>query len=437
MLSFCRRMGFNLLDSLRGGSVQRACRELKKWDQTDACSEALARYREARIRELMEHADKTTAHYAGIAGKCFADIPVINKKMIKAQQDAFLSSAYDTESLVKMYTSGSTGTPFVAYQDRNKKKKVNAECIYYSQKVGYRVGDPLIYLRAVVKQVTKSGLKQFMQNQPLVACRDLSDAGIEAILQKVKDVPGRRKTLLAYASTYDAIRGYLIRGDCSPNPNLGVTGLISGSEMLYDQTRQEMERYFGCRCVSRYSNEENGILAQDTDVNNLFMVNEAHYYIEIMKMDKDEPAPEGEIGRVVVTDFFNYAMPMIRYDTGDVGSMEIVSYNGVKHRAISNFGGRKCDMIFDAQGNLLSPYTVVNLMWPFNEVRQFQFVQMDQKEYKILISRDGSFTKEQEMLQAFQELLGAQARISPEYVEEIPTLRSGKRKYIVNKLLEG
>lgn len=437
MISFCRRIGFYLLDGIRGGAVRHACRELKKWDHIDAHSEDLRSYQENKIRELMEHASRTTAYYAGIADMRFEDLPVINKATIKEQQAAFLSSSYEQDSLIKMHTSGSTGTPFVSYQDRNKKKKVNAECIYYSQKAGYQVGNPLIYLRAVVKQVTKSSLKQFIQNQPLLNCRDLSDSGIEMLLKKIADMPGRGKTLLAYASTYDAIRAYLQRNNCPPNPKAGVTGLLSGSEMLYDRTRQEMERYFGCRCISRYSNEENGILAQDVDVNNLFLLNEAHYYIEIMKMDSNEPAPIGEIGRVVVTDLFNYAMPMIRYDTGDVGSLEIVSHAGINHRAISNFGGRKCDMIFDAQGNLLSPHVITNLLWSFPEIRQFQFVQQSNTVYKILIQCDDTFSREQALREALHELLGSNAAITVECVSEIPTLRSGKRKYIVNELPEG
>ncbi|MBR7046864.1 MAG: hypothetical protein IKI43_00645, partial [Campylobacter sp.] len=71
------------------------------------------------------------------------DFPVITKNDIKANQDSFLSNQYDKDKLIQMSTSGSTGTPFVTYQNAKKKKWVNAEVIYYSEKVGYRLGDNL------------------------------------------------------------------------------------------------------------------------------------------------------------------------------------------------------------------------------------------------------------------------------------------------------
>lgn len=36
-----------------------------------------------------------------------------------------------------------------------------------------------------------------------------------------------------------------------------------------------------------------------------------------LKMDSDEPAEDGELGRIVITDLYNYAFPILRYDNGD------------------------------------------------------------------------------------------------------------------------
>ena len=40
-----------------------------------------------------------------------------------------------------------------------------------------------------------------------------------------------------------------------------------------------------------------------------------NFYIEMLSLDSDEPVKPGELGRIVVTDFYNKAFPMIRYDT--------------------------------------------------------------------------------------------------------------------------
>ncbi len=42
---------------------------------------------------------------------------------------------YDKTELIQMATSDSTGTPFICYQNGLKKRRVNAEIIYYSDRV--------------------------------------------------------------------------------------------------------------------------------------------------------------------------------------------------------------------------------------------------------------------------------------------------------------
>lgn len=433
MLAFARKHGFFLLDALKGGVVRNALQMIRRCDHEDFDSEFVRTHQQERVSRLLDHARQTTAFYSGKNWTALEQFPVVNKAVIKENQEAFMSSAYSRDQLFSMHTSGSTGTPFTVYQDARKKKQVNAECIYYSQKVGYDIGKPLCYLRSVVRQVKKSRLKQFMQNQPLIVCNDLSDDGVEAILAQIARSGSGSKTLLAYASTLDAIARHSVRTGTLPRA-MKVGGVISGSEMLTDHTRARIEDLFHCQCVSRYSNEENGILGQDDRMNNVFLINEASYLIEILKMDQDEPAAPGECGRIVVTDLYNYAMPMIRYDTGDVGAIEIVEYGGKKRRAISHFIGRRVDAIYSTTGSLVSSHGITNLMWSYPEIRQYQFVQTGQHSYKLKVN-SACFTAEEKVTGELKQLLGADAQICIEYVVEIPVLQSGKRKYIVNEYM--
>ena len=92
------------------------------------------------------------------------------------------------------------------------------------------------------------------------------------------------------------------------------------SEGLDAIGKSEIEQAFKTKVFSRYSNVENGIIAQQTDKSfDYYFINSASYYVEILEMDLDVPVLKGELGRIVVTDLFNDAMPFIRYDTGDIG----------------------------------------------------------------------------------------------------------------------
>lgn len=239
--------------------------------------------------------------------------------------------------------------------------------------------------------------------------------------------------ILGYASTLDAFRRYFEKYGFAEAEGCNIYGIVSGSEMLHDITRETLRKAFGCKVVSRYANEENGFIGQDGEENNVFIHNRANYYIEILKLNSDKPTAEGEVGRVVITDLYNYAMPMVRYDTGDVGAWQEVTVNGVRRKAIGQFGGRKVDMIFDCAGNPISPHAITNNMWKYKEIRQFQFIQLDTDKYLFKINTD-SVIDEKSLISTCRMIVGEKAIIDIEYCNDIPVLASGKRRYIVNKM---
>lgn len=414
--------------------MKNAYRELKTFDAMDSRSAKLAEHQQSALRNLLQHAVNTTRFYGNIRGSCLSDFPVINKNIIREQQDRFMSSKYDKTELVTMATSGSTGTPFICYQNRGKKKRVNAEVIFYSEKAGYSVGSNLIYLRAITAESHKSRLHQQIQNETLLDISNLDDEHIERLLGDIEKASRIGSMMLAYASTYDALKDYFRRKGHSAVGSSKIHGLVSSSEMLFDDTRDAMSEAFNCRCFSRYSNQENGIIGQDDTENNTFILNEAHYIVEVLKMDADEPTTEGQVGRIVITDLYNYAMPMIRYDTGDIGSITYVQRNSVKKKAIANFGGRRVDVVYDCHGKRLSPHSIGNAFWSFPEIHQWQFVQESKTQYTIKINIKGKFERRSKVQAMLLRLLGDEAEITIEFVDDIPVLASGKRKYIASKV---
>ncbi len=404
--------------------------------EIDSMSESkLKKYSKQAIAELLDYASRKTRFYAGYKGRPFTDWPVISKQELKASSEDFLSSEFSIDELIPMSTSGSTGTPLTVFQNSRKKKSVYAEVLYYNGKVDYQVGDRLIYLRSIVSEVSKSSLQQFIQNISLVDCYDLSDKGIEEKLELIAKLTKHgRAVIMGYASTFDAFRDYFSRNGIEAAKPCRVNGIISGSEMLFDKTRESMGKAFRCKCISRYANEEQGFLGQDGYEDNVFQTNRAHYYYEVLKFDKNEPVEGDEVGRIVVTDLKNYSMPLIRYDTGDIGRLAMMTENGRNYQVIKSFGGRKIDMIYNATGNRISPHSITNAMWKFKDINQYQLVQKGTMEYMLKINVNEDFHRDHELKDVILHVLGSNARLSIVRVNEIPVLRSGKRKYIVNEM---
>lgn len=157
--------------------------------------------------------------------------------------------------------------------------------------------------------------------------------------------------------------------------------------------------------------------------------------MEILDLDKDVPVEDGILGRIVVTDLYNRAMPLIRYDTGDLGVMSHECECGYHGKVLKRVEGRRVDFITATNGNLLSPVTIINAMWEYNDLLQWQFVQHAEGEFEMKLNCSTSpYAREAEMLKDIKGYVGDDARIKITYVDEIPLLASGKRKCVLNAI---
>ena len=434
LLEYCRNKAFWLMDSLRGGEIRQALQQLERIEGGQMSDTEVDRYQQGRLEKLLKHAMLTVPRCRTMTSLELKDWPVTNKDSYRSNYDMSISTSFNKESLIRMSTSGSTGTPFICYQNLGKKRHVNAEVLFYNGQTGYKIGCRIIYLRSVVREISKSQLMQFAQNIYLLNCTDLSDQGIKDKLDFIRRYTKHSPAMLmGYSSTLDAFRKYFDQHGYESAKGCHLLGVVGGSTMLYDNTRLAIERAFDCKCFSRYANEENGFLGQDGIENNVFLMNRANYVTEILKMDKDEPVDNGGIGRIVVTDLFNYAMPMIRYDTGDVGTWTTIENHGVRRRAIGSFGGRVVDMVFNSKGEAVSPHSISTAMWKYQQVEQYQFAQVGLGQYEIRLNLKEESLNEVELIADLKRVVGFDAVIFVRYVDEIPVLASGKRRYIVNE----
>ncbi|NLY35696.1 MAG: phenylacetate--CoA ligase family protein [Tissierellia bacterium] len=430
-----REIGFWSVDRLRGSATGSAYNEIKKIDGLSSEDNRVGVHQRAQFIKLVEHAVTSTDFYSSFDKNTpLEDFPIINKNLMIEDEKRFLSKNYEKQELFPMSSSGSTGIPFTSYQDYEKKKRVNAEIIYYSEKAGYSIGKNLVYLRAVYIKTRKSSLRQWIQNESIIDISSLNDNNMESVLRDIVEASKEGSMLLAYGSTFDLIRDYSYKNNLDFLKEANISGIISNSEMLYDDTREAMGGLFHCKVLSRYSNQENGVLGQDEERNNVFIINEANYIVEIFHLEEDRPVEDGILGRIVITDLYNKAMAMIRYDTGDIGSMRTIQSQGRSKKAITNFGGRKVDMVFDCFGKRLSPHLITNAMWAFPEIKQYQFIQESERGYRIIINVEKEFQRSSEFKEAMISLVGSNSQIIIEKVDEIPIMESRKRRYIMNKM---
>ncbi|MBP3876893.1 MAG: phenylacetate--CoA ligase family protein [Lachnospiraceae bacterium] len=415
------------LDALRGGPVaERVFSDLEAYKH----GTSVQKTRE-RIGNLIAHAAGTTAFYAGFSPDTpLTELPVVNKDTFREHYDEFLSSAYrDAKNNRVMTTSGSTGTPFAMVQDRRKALCNTADSIFLSMLGGYRIGEKTAFIRVWVKNVRKSPLQQFAENSLMMESSSLSDESIAGMLKTIRDE--KVKCLTGYASALGEISRYIDRTGYDMS-GFCVHSILPISESMPDPVRERLREQFRCPVRSYYSNEENGIMGLEFEHTDSYYINSESYYYEILKMDSDEPAGEGEPGRIVITDLTNYAFPVIRYDNGDTAVAKKTMRDGRFRLTLTSLYGRRSDMLYDTRGRAVTPYVITNNFWDVQGVRQYKFIQTGPRTYILRLNGDPSEIDTAGMLSRIRPALGEDADIRVEFTDEIPVLASGKRKYIEN-----
>ena len=413
-----RKSVFWWLDGLKGGQVLHHLRELD--------SESVSG--KPQLQRILRHAQNTTAFYSKIDGNKLEAFPIVSKSIIKENISDFVSTSYVKNALSSVTTSGSTGTPFTVYQDSDKRARNTADTIYFAAKANYILGQKLYYLKIWSKANHKSFVTKFIQNIVTVDVLNLNDKVIESLLD---DWQNQRQPfgIIGYASALESISKYL-RSNSISEFKTKVNSIITISETLDPMVKEHLTAVFGVQVVSRYSNVENGIIAQQPITNeNYFEVNERSYFIETFDLNEDKPVANGSVGRIVLTDLYNFGMPMIRYDTGDIGMIKREDGKLV----LEQLSGRKLDVLYNTAGSQVNALLVYKNMWQYTELDQYQLIQKGKKLYQIIISSSQPFQRNEKMIQEFKSYLGNDAEISIIQVNEIPLLSSGKRRKVVQE----
>jgi phenylacetate-CoA ligase len=429
LLEKSRYYSFWILDLLKGGKIKSHYKDIKSilenFDSDDS-----KKMRDTHLSNLLNHAVNTTPFYKPYKGfLSIDDFPIINKLQLRHSFDDFLSKDFKNKTSFEVSTSGSTGTPFRVLQDKNKKDRNIADTIYFGEKSGYQLGHKLFYLRAWSAMIEKNRLTVFLQNIVSINVKNLDDKTNFKLINQIKK-GNSSKAFIGYPSAFREICKYLDSINSKPIKT-NISSMIANAEALSTHTKESVKKYFGFDILSRYSNMENGILSQQiSNEGDNFHVNWASYYIEILDLEKDIPLAYGKLGRVVVTDLFNFNMPLIRYDTGDLAIMDIdkTRFNGAP--SFVQVEGRRMDVICDTKGKPMT--TVAYELEYFPELNQFQLIQETEKSYCVKVNSEGDFKREDEMISVLKSFLGEDAIINIDYVDEVPQLSSGKRKLTLN-----
>jgi phenylacetate-CoA ligase len=159
---------------------------------------------------------------------------------------------------------------------------------------------------------------------------------------------------------------------------------LFGGEAWTEGMREQIERELpGLRAVNFYGLSEMcgpGVAAECLEARDGLHVHEDHFLVEVVDPESGASLDEGAEGELVFTTLLKEAMPLLRYRTGDIGSLTIEPCAcGHTTARIRGLRGRRDDMI-TVRGVSLYPSNVEHLLLSVPDVASH---------YQLVVERSG------------------------------------------------
>lgn len=422
-------------------------------------AEATAAAHQARLAEMLRFAFEHVPYYRAEAEKLglgAADmgarpervlhaLPLLDKAILRSRLNELKADDLDQRRWYYNTSGGSTGEPARFVQDAVYHTAGMAGKALFDEWTGYVPGMPKVVLWGserdllVGKETWRSRLGHVLRNEYSLNTFRMAEPDMRRFVETINRV--RPVQIRAYAESAFELARFIEREGLAVHSPKAV---MTSAGTLYPHMRQVIERAFSAPVFNRYGSREVGDIACECERHQGLHVNPYIHHVEILREDGDPCAP-GEVGEVVVTLLTNFAMPIVRYRIGDMAAWaEQPCGCGRQWPLLREVSGRVNSIIRTSKGayssaalSTLIYFKDMEKTQPFSSLRQYQLVQkaLDHFELKVVLQDAGVWEFEREQVLAkLRSVLGAEAYIKTEIVDEIAPSASGKYQFIWSEL---
>jgi phenylacetate-CoA ligase len=131
----------------------------------------------------------------------------------------------------------------------------------------------------------------------------------------------------------------------NPRAKPKLFAILTAGEPITADVRREVEAHLDCSCRDLISNAEFGLIASQCPAGKGYHLQSELARIELLDL-RNRPVKPGQWARVVITPLYNFAMPLIRFDTGDLAELRAGGCScGRQHPLIGAVYGRKSNLL--------------------------------------------------------------------------------------------
>ncbi len=365
----------------------------------------------------------------------FRTIPLLSKEIIREAGSLMISQDPVRRGHASS-TGGSTGEPLRFHVDVAAGPFRRANTIRCYRRAGIDIGDRQAFLWGTALNIparerVTGALKNYFYNHLYLSTFDMSDERMSRYASRVRDF--KPHCITAYPSALALFAEFCKgRGVADIRPR----AIVSSGEQLFDGQRELIEAAFQCRVFNRYGSREFGNVAHECGEHRGLHIMSDLCYLELVA-ENGEPAKNGEIGEIVITDLFNFYMPFVRYRTGDLAvSTGRTCPCGSGFPLLERVEGRSFDAIVTPDGKRVGGFFWTWLSRAVPGIRRFQVEQRERSGvmFRFVAGPDWRDEYERELEKKIKENCGEGFRVVFARVDDIPLTPSGKSRFIVSNL---
>jgi phenylacetate-CoA ligase len=411
---------------------------------------AIERDQALRVRRMVAHAARHVPYYRdtlrrlGLGADDFrtaadlARLPLIDRKDLQRDPEAFLSTAVTRRRLLELRTGGSAGAPRSIYHDpaalfqnaAHSERDRSIRTRLLGRRAGYR--QTLISSR-------HSGIRkaqEFLEAHALFP----RAARLERQYLSLADSPAenvarmnafRPDVLHTYGSYLGLLFGHVQEtGTPFHRPRV----VTYGADALSPAGRALIERDFGIPVFAIYQAAEALRIGFECEAHQGLHLNADLYPVRLVDGD-GRPVPAGASGEVVLSNLVNRGTVLLNYRLGDVAGMLPGSCAcGRSLPRLSLPAGRTDDVVELDSGALLHPQAVRDLFTEERELWQYQVVQEGPRQFRVdLVAARGCdrAATSARIVERFGQRFGGGLAVRVRFVDDVGRTAEGKVRAVL------
>lgn len=393
--------------------------------------ESLEQIQEEKLGKLLSYARSNVPYYKKHLAQqdvrgldALQSIPILDKRTVRKQGDAFLSVQCREEKLLHKKTSGSTGTPLDLYFNYHDCVYGNALRHHILSECGFTRFSRLVNLTTDRIMPPFQGLLYRVCYIPI--SEDESKA-----LETLK----RLKPAVTLSHPSQAV--ILARLNAESDKPLGIRSMVMLSEQLSDLARAEIEKSFCSNVRNWYGARESWGIAWECEKGGMHVCSDS-VIMEIV--DKEgHPVKPGQEGEVILTSLWNRTMPFIRYRVGDRAALGGSCSCGRGLPVLKKLSGRDDDLVVLPSGRIrsLRSLNITRTFALHEKTLSFMLIQENEGLFVVKSVPCGKGLSEKDKKQIEDRIkagcLGEEVSVEFEEVSAIPKAATGKLQKFLSK----